>query len=93
MLQLDELSVINHYYSHFLIYQNVNLSYVSELFKSYIQKLLEINISKVLLDDLKDQPTVKDVSNIDEECELKILISGKTTLLLVSITIYPRCAF
>ena len=40
--------------------------------------MLEVNICKVLLDILKDQPTVEKVADLlnDEECELKALIQS-----------------
>ena len=47
--------------------------------------MLEVNICKVLLDILKDQPTVEKVADLlnDEECELKALIQGNRLLSLV----------
>ena len=38
--------------------------------------MLEVNICKVLLDILKEQPTVEKVADLlnDEECKLKALI-------------------
>ena len=46
--------------------------------------MLEVNICKVLLDILKDQPTVEKVADLlnDEECELKALIQGNGLLFL-----------
>ena len=40
--------------------------------------MLEVNIFKVLLDILEDQPTVEKVADLlnDEECELKALMQG-----------------
>ena len=44
----------------------------------------EVNICNVLLDILKDQPTVEKVADLlnDEECELKALIQGNDLLSL-----------
>ena len=46
--------------------------------------MLEVNIFKVLLDILKDQPTVEKVADLlnDEECELKALIQSNGWLSL-----------
>ena len=46
--------------------------------------MLEVNIFNVLLDILKDQPTVEKVADLlnDEECELKALIQGNGLLSL-----------
>ena len=46
--------------------------------------MLEINICKVLLDILKDQPTVEKVADLlnDEECELKAFFQDNGLLSL-----------
>ena len=46
--------------------------------------MLEVNICKVLLDILKNQPTVEKVADLlnDEECELKAFIQSNGLLSL-----------
>ena len=46
--------------------------------------MLEVNICKVLLNILKDQPSVEKVADLlnDEECELKAFIQGNDLLSL-----------
>ena len=46
--------------------------------------MLEVNICKVLLDILNNQPTVEKVSDLlnDDECQLKALIQGNGLLSL-----------
>ena len=46
--------------------------------------MLEVNICKILLGILKDQPIVEKVADLlnDEECELKVLIQGNGLLSL-----------
>ena len=53
--------------------------------------MLEVNICKVLLDIVKDQPTVEKVADLlnDEECELKALIQGNGLLSLFRTTYGP----
>ena len=57
--------------------------------------MLEVNICKVLLDILKDQPFVEKVANFlsDAECELKALIQGMAGFLCFDHlwTDFPLC--